>query len=142
LHLRRRNVLDVMPDTPTMAERVANGSRTLTVELVANLPFDLGAGFDRPADRLVGVVDMNVNHNVRRAGRVWTLNAVLGEFVGQHHGRAPKVQLRVSDPPARLGQSKLLSRTEGLCVKFDSRIGILDVQIREQFVYAHGVLLS
>src|SRR5262249_49362148 len=61
LHLGRRNFLDAVANVPSVTERVANTSRSLTIKLILQLDFDLRPRFDSAFNCPVGIGDVQMN---------------------------------------------------------------------------------
>src|SRR5262245_36524135 len=130
LHLVERYVLDVVPDVPTVPERIAKDSRTFTVELVCGDTLDDGPGSGGTLHHCIGVVDVEVNCDARPIC-LGSPDVVFRKLVREHEGGAVEVQFGMADPAPRLAQAKLLFSAERLLVELDGPSRILHVKIRE-----------
>src|SRR5262245_45752424 len=142
LHLVECYILDVVPDVPPVAERIAEDPRPLPVELVLRGALDHGAGRGRAVHDRIGVIDVEVDGHARSFARPGSPQAVLRELVRQHQDGVAEGHLGVPDSATWLGQTRLLLGAERRLVELDRLGRIFHAQVREQLVDFHGVLLS
>src|SRR5712671_587806 len=80
---------------------------------------------------------MQMDRKSSSAQRLRAYDAVLRILVRQHQHRVADLDLRVSDPPARLRQTKHLVGIESPLIKLDRLRRAAQAEIRKYLVYFH-----
>src|SRR5262245_16454690 len=135
-------VFNVVADVPLQAERISYRSRSLAVKLILRLADQFGSEFGGTCDEFITVIDMDVELERTRLGRVLGDNSVFRKFVRKHDACCSEFDFCMPDAATRLRQPEFLFCSEGLFVKLDRLSCVFHAHIRKQFFYFHDASLS
>ena len=125
----RRDSLQLMPQEPLMAERIAQSALSLAMALIGRLPQHGGARIARPGGEGVHIIDVQVKRCPGPAECLRAANAVLGVLVDEHDHSGAQLQFGVRDTPARVGQAQELLGPEDAGVELDGGSGVAHAEI-------------
>src|SRR5580692_44704 len=128
-HLLLGEVLDMRGHIPAMPVRIFELPRTIPIDLIFDHSQRLGSALNRPLERAIGVLDVDMNRHGSASDRLRAFDTHRRVLVGEHDHSLTNLQLGVTQLAVRSVQAHALASSKHALVELDRLAGAVDDQI-------------